>query len=134
MATSDPANGAGAGGGGNVDEILQTETGGRATTGYAAIILFIVPLLWSLFQLWIASPLPYIFNIGVFNSTEARSIHLAFAIFLAFAAFPMFKGKHANHVPIYDWLLALAAAFAASYIFIFYRDLAQRPGAPTTAD
>ncbi|MCK7549587.1 TRAP transporter permease [Marinobacter koreensis] len=117
-----------------LEEFLQTESGGRAATGPAAIILFIVPLLWSLFQLWIASPLPYIFNIGVFNSTEARSIHLAFAIFLAFAAFPMFKGKHANHVPIYDWVLALAAAFAASYIFIFYRDLAQRPGAPTTTD
>ena len=29
-----------------------------------------------------------IFNIGLWNSTEARSIHLAFAVFLAFTAFP----------------------------------------------
>src|SRR6056297_79145 len=134
MATSDPANGAGAGGGGNVDEILQTETGGRATTGYAAIILFIVPLLWSLFQLWIASPLPYIFNFAIFNSTEARSIHLAFAVFLAFSAFPMIKGRHVNIVPIYDWILALVAAFCASYLFVFYEELSTRPGAPITQD
>src|SRR5690554_1158436 len=90
-----------------VEEFLQTESGGRAATGSAAIILFGVPLLWSLFQLWIASPLPYIFEFGVLNSTESRSIHLAFASFLAFAAFPMIRGKQTNKVPIYDWLLAL---------------------------
>ena len=134
MATSDSANGAGAGGSSNVDQILQTETGGRATSGYAALILFIVPLVWSLFQLWIASPLPYILNFGIFNSTEARSIHLAFAVFLAFSAFPMIKGKHVNTVPFYDWILALAAAFCASYLYVFYDELATRPGAPITQD
>jgi TRAP transporter 4TM/12TM fusion protein len=117
-----------------VEEFLQTESGGRAATGAAAVILFVVPLLWSLFQLWIASPLPYVFNIGVFNSTEARSIHLAFATFLSFTAFPMIRGKHQNHVPVYDWVLALAAAFAASYIYIFYDQLSTRPGAPNTQD
>ena len=50
-----------------VDQFLKTETGGRAGTGYAAVLLFVIPVLWSLFQLWIASPLPYLFEIGVFN-------------------------------------------------------------------
>ncbi|RBW50281.1 TRAP transporter permease [Marinobacter sp. F3R11] len=118
----------------SVEQFLQTETGGRAATGTAAIILFTVPLLWSLFQLWIASPLPFILEIGVFNSTEARSIHLAFASFLAFAAFPMFKGRHTGHVPFYDWILALGAAFTTSYLYVFYDQLATRPGAPQTQD
>lgn len=117
-----------------VEEFLQTESGGRAATGPAAVILFVVPLLWSLFQLWIASPLPYVFEFGLFNSTEARSIHLAFAAFLSFAAFPMIRGRHANRVPVYDWVLALAAAFAASYLYIFYSELSTRPGAPNTQD
>ena len=117
-----------------VAEVLQTETGGRAATGTAAKILFVVPLLWSLFQLWIASPLPYIVEFGVFNSTEARSIHLAFAAFLAFAAYPMIRGRNVDHVPIYDWVLALAAAFAASYLYLFYDQLATRPGSPITQD
>ncbi|MBK1874162.1 MULTISPECIES: TRAP transporter permease [Marinobacter] len=117
-----------------VEEFLQTESGGRAATGSAAIILFGVPLLWSLFQLWIASPLPYIFEFGVLNSTESRSIHLAFASFLAFAAFPMIRGKQTNKVPIYDWLLALAAAGTASYLYVFYDQLASRPGSPNTQD
>ncbi|AZR39826.1 TRAP transporter permease [Marinobacter salarius] len=117
-----------------VAEVLQTETGGRAATGTAAKILFVVPLLWSLFQLWIASPLPYIVEFGVFNSTEARSIHLAFAAFLAFAAYPMIRGRNVDHVPVYDWILALAAAFAASYLYLFYDQLATRPGSPVTQD
>lgn len=117
-----------------VDQFLQTESGGRAASGPAAVILFIVPLCWSLFQLWIASPLPYIVEFGIFNSTEARSIHLAFATFLAFAAFPMIKGKHVDHVPVYDWVLALAASFAASYLFVFYDQLSTRPGAPILQD
>jgi TRAP transporter 4TM/12TM fusion protein len=117
-----------------ISEVLQTETGGRAATGPAAVILFVVPLIWSLFQLWIASPLPYILEIGVFNSTETRSIHLAFATFLAFSAYPMVRGRHVNRVPLYDWVLALAAAFAASYLYVFYKELSTRPGAPEPRD
>ncbi|WP_297796654.1 TRAP transporter permease [uncultured Marinobacter sp.] len=133
MATSDPENGTGMDGG-KVDQILQTETGGRVSSGKTAVLLFIVPLAWSLFQLWIASPLPFIFNVGIFNSTEARSIHLAFAVFLSFTAFPMIKGRNLHGVPIYDWVLALVAAFCASYLYVFYRDLASRPGAPILTD
>lgn len=133
MAKNDPGTGAGVDAA-KVDQVLQTEIGGRALAGPAAVILFIVPVCWSLFQLWIASPLPFILNFGIFNSTEARSIHLAFAVFLAFSAFPMIKGVHSTKVPIYDWVLALAAAFAASYLYVFYDQLSQRPGAPITQD
>lgn len=133
MANSDPKSGDTASKA-KAEQVLQVETGGRAATGAAAVILFLVPLCWSLFQLWIASPLPFIFEFGVFNSTEARSIHLAFASFLAFAAFPMIRGKHIDYVPVFDWVLALAAAFCASYLYVFYQELSTRPGAPTTQD
>jgi len=62
--------------------VAQTETGARNPTGkIPKQVLFFVPLAWTLFQLWYASPLPFIVNFGIFNSTEARAIHLAFAIF-----------------------------------------------------
>ncbi|BES72116.1 TRAP transporter permease [Marinobacter nanhaiticus D15-8W] len=118
----------------DTEAVMQTETGGRAATGVPGAILFLVPVAWALFQLWIASPLPFIFEVGIFNSTETRSIHLAFAIFLAFSAFPMIKGRATTYVPFYDWILALVAAFCAAYIFLFYEELASRPGAPTTMD
>ena len=118
-----------------IAEVLQTETGGRALTGPAAVLLFIVPVCWSLFQLWIASPLPYMFDFGILNSTEARSIHLTFAVFLSFTAFPMIKrGGHLEKIPVFDWILALAGSFAAGYLFLFYDQLATRPGDPTDFD
>ena len=71
--------------------IAESDTGARNPTGaIPKKILFFVPLFWTLFQLWYSSPLPFIFGIGVFNSTEARAIHLAFAIFLSFTAYPTF--------------------------------------------
>ncbi|MCG7491407.1 TRAP transporter permease [Vibrio sp. Of14-4] len=114
--------------------VAQADTGARSPDGISARILWVTPLCWSLFQLWYASPLPFIFNFGVLNDTEARSIHLMFAIFLAFTAYPALKSSPRNKIPLTDWILALASSFSAGYIYIFYTELAGRSGAPTTAD
>ena len=72
-----------------LDELVaSSDTGARSLSGPIATFVMLVALAWSLFQLWFASPLPFLFGFGVFNDTEARSIHLAFAVFLAYAAFP----------------------------------------------
>ncbi len=72
-----------------LDELVAaSDTGGRRMPPTLARIVLLVAVSWSLFQLWFASPLPFIIGVGVFNDTEARSIHLAFALFLAFAAYP----------------------------------------------
>ena len=114
--------------------VAEADTGGRKPTGFTAQLLLMVALAWSLFQLWIASPLPFSLGIFVFNDTESRAIHLAFAIFLAFAAYPALKRSPRDHVPIQDWVFALVGAFCAAYLFLFYKELAQRPGTPTDMD
>lgn len=116
------------------DMVAQADTGARSPAGMAGRILWFVPLCWSLFQLWYASPLPFIFDFGVMNDTEARSIHLAFAIFLAFTAYPALKHSPRDHIPVIDWILALAGSFSAAYIYLFYTELAGRSGAPTQFD
>ncbi|MGR5501115.1 TRAP transporter permease [Vibrio sp. DNB22_10_4] len=116
------------------DMVAQADTGARSPKGIPAKILWFVPLCWSLFQLWYASPLPFIFNFGVLNDTEARSIHLTFAIFLAFTAYPAMKSSPRDRIPAIDWILALAGSFSAAYIYLFYTQLAGRSGAPTTMD
>ena len=102
------------------DLVASTDTGGRAPFN-ARIALFIsaVALIWSLFQVWIASPLPFSTGIGVFSSREARPIHLGFAIFLAYLVFPAFKSSPRKYIPAADWLLAVGGAFCALYLFIF---------------
>ena len=116
------------------DMIAEADTGGRNPTGMSAKVLFGVPLIWSLFQLWYASPLAFILGFGVLNDTEARAIHLAFSIFLTFTAYPALKSSPRRHIPIQDWVFSIVGAFAASYIYLFYESLAERPGAPTTFD
>ncbi|MDA0148590.1 TRAP transporter permease [Vibrio sp. LaRot3] len=114
--------------------VAQSDTGARSPSGIPGRILWFVPLCWSLFQLWYASPLPFIFDFGVLNDTEARSIHLTFAVFLAFTAYPALKDSPRDRIPALDWILALAGSFSAAYIYIFYTQLADRSGAPTTMD
>jgi TRAP transporter 4TM/12TM fusion protein len=117
------------------DLVAEVEAGARSPKGAVSKnILFFVPLIWTLFQLWYASPLPFILNIFVLNDTEARSIHLAFAMFLSYTAYPTFKSSPRDYIPIQDWFVALVAAFCAAYLFIFYDQMSARPGIPTTLD
>ena len=99
-----------------------------------------IALAWSVFQLWISSPAPFFasellgFSFGIFNNTEARSIHLSFAVFLAYVVFPARKGAARDRVPWWDVALAGVAAAAAGYLFAFYTELAGRAGDATTLD
>lgn len=116
------------------DLVAQSDTGARTPPGIAGKIILTTAAIWSLFQLWIASPLPFIVGFGVFNDTETRSIHLAIAIFLTFLAYPPGKNSPRDYIPIQDWVMAIVAAFCTGYLFIFYEQLAARPAAPITMD
>ncbi|UOA30413.1 Sialic acid TRAP transporter large permease protein SiaM [Sulfitobacter sp. DSM 110093] len=157
-----------------LDELVaSSDTGGRAVSGLMGTLLLLVALAWSLFQLYIASP------IGLFNDTLARSIHLGFAVFLGIMVFPATRtsfqvalgvivpavlaalfmvstkdstaiwwipipalfviatvllGSPKNRVPIWEWALAIVGTFCALYLFIFYREIANRVGAPILPD
>jgi TRAP transporter 4TM/12TM fusion protein len=114
--------------------VAENDLGGRNPGPLVGRLLLFVAIAWSLFQLWIASPLPFALGVLVLNDTESRSIHLAFAMFLAFMAYPASKRSPRDRVPLTDWALALVASFCAGYLFLFYRDLATRPGQPTQMD
>jgi TRAP transporter 4TM/12TM fusion protein len=119
----------------DVNQLVQdNDAGGRNPGPLVKKLLLCVAVAWSLFQLWIASPLPFSLGIFLLNDTESRAIHLAFAVFLAFLAYPAFKRSPRDHVPVADWVLALVGAFCAGYLFWFYRELATRPGQPTSMD
>lgn len=118
----------------NLEQIEAAEFGGRQPVGWARKLLLGTALTWALFQLWVASPLPFLIGLGVFNSTEIRSIHLAFAMFLAYLSFPLRRGRIVHEIPWYDALLSLLGAFSAAYLFLFYEQLADRAGAPSGLD
>lgn len=99
--------------------VADADRGGRNVGGVAGATLAAGALIWSFFQLWYASPLPFSFNWGIFNDTEARALHLGIAMFLGYLAYPASKRAARDRMPWYDWILALAAGFCGSYLYVF---------------
>jgi TRAP transporter 4TM/12TM fusion protein len=88
-------------------------------------IVAAIAIIWSLFQLWYASPFPFIFNFGMFKGLPARAIHLGFALTLAFLIYPFAKGKK---ISVFDILISFVGAFSCFYIYFFYDQLVDRGG------
>ena len=97
----------------------------RNLTGIHLKIVTTLAIIWSLFQLWYASPFPFMFDFGMFKGLPARAIHLGFALTLTFLIFPIFKGKK---ISIIDIFISLTAAFCCLYIYFFYDQLVYRGG------
>lgn len=114
--------------------VAEIDRGGRNMGGIAGAVLFIGAVFWSLFQLWYSSPLPFSLRMGIFNDTEARALHLGIAVFLGYLAFPARKTSPRDAMPWHDWILAIVGGFCGAYLFLFYRELATRPGIPTSMD
>ena len=97
----------------------------RNLSGLHLKIVLSIAIVWTLFQLWFASPFPFWFNFGMFKGLPARAIHLGFALTLTFLIFPISRGKK---ISILDILISLLAAFCCLYIYFFYDDLVNRGG------
>ena len=84
--------------------VAEVESGARDAVGIAGKFILALAFVWSAFQLYIASDVPFILTEAtglklVFNNQEARQIHLAFAISLAMLAYPLFKTARATVSP-----------------------------------
>ncbi|MEM9639638.1 MAG: C4-dicarboxylate ABC transporter, partial [Pseudomonadota bacterium] len=113
--------------------VSSSDAGARNPAGSVGTFLAIVAIVWSLFQVMLASPLSNQLLPGsVINNS--RQIHLAFAIFLAFMAYPMLKSSPRHYIPIHDWLLALGGAFLALYGYIFYDKIVNSGGLADDTD
>ena len=97
----------------------------RNLTGLHLKIVVGLAIIWSLFQLWYASPFPFIFNIGMFKGLPARAIHLGFALLLAFLIFPILRDKK---ISVFDVFISIVASFCCLYIYFFYDQLIDRGG------
>lgn len=108
----------------------------RHVTNYQRFIVPVLAVSWCLFQLSTASWL-------IMNSSYIRSIHLGFAIAIAFFGYPAVKhpvkGFFAflsvrTHIPVTDLLFGIIASSSALYYFIDYTSLSMRSGSPLLRD
>jgi TRAP transporter 4TM/12TM fusion protein len=107
------------------DKISEDLSPTRNLKGLHLKIVASIAILWTVFQLWIASPFPFIFNIGILNGLPARAIHLGFALTLTFLIYPVSRGKK---ISIIDILISFIAAFCCLYIYFFYDQIINRGG------
>ena len=113
----------------DADDILSNIDAGRIDPGPMVIQLIAsLALAWSLFQLWIASPFPFLINLGIIVDVPARGVHLAFALLLCFIIFPSTKRKKSSGLPISDLLLGIVAALCALYPMIAQEGINNRVG------
>ncbi len=113
--------------------VASSDAGGRNPVGSVGIFLAIVAALWSVFQVVLASPISNVILPGsVVNNS--RQIHLAFAMFLAFAAYPALKSSPRNYIPVQDWIMGLLGAFVALYGYFFYDKIVNAGGLADDTD
>ena len=96
------------------DMVAEADTGARnPSSPWQAKLIIGTCIVWSLFQLYIASKLPGVLaqatGISLFANivAQARFVHLAFAIALATMAFPLTKSSPRDRIP----LVRLGASF-----------------------
>ncbi len=115
------------------DLVSSSDAGARNPTGGVGMLLAIVAVVWSLFQFNLAAPWAnYIIPGDWVNN--AKQIHLGFAIFLAFMAYPMFKKSPRDYVPIQDWIMGLVGTFIALYGLFFYDKIVASGGLADDTD
>ncbi len=126
------------------DMVASNDAGGRNPSGFTKKLIVFTAILWSVFQLYYTSPMPFwlqevLTQAGlnwnvVVDDTKARSVHLAFALFLAYLSFPAFATSPKHRVPVIDWIYATCGAFLGAYYLFFYQGLVTRFGAPNMQD
>ncbi|MEM6901413.1 MAG: C4-dicarboxylate ABC transporter, partial [Pseudomonadota bacterium] len=117
------------------DMVAEADTGARnPSSAFQAKLIIGTCIVWSLFQLYIASKVPGVIaqatGIGLFANivAQARFVHLAFAIMLATLAFPLFKSSPKDRIPAYDWALVILGVASCLYLVVFRFEIADRPG------
>ncbi len=113
----------------NLEEEILTELEGQRNfkSGFSFWLIALIAFSWSVFQLYV--------TYYPVNSTIVRSIHLAFAMVLAYLIYPARKSKkNLEKISIFDYILAILGGFGAAYIAINYTALSNRVGDFTQLD
>jgi TRAP transporter 4TM/12TM fusion protein len=106
-----------------LEEKILTELEGQRNfnSGPLYWLIALIAFSWSIFQLYV-SYYPV-------NSTIVRSIHLAFAMVLAFLIYPAVKKpENLKKISTLDYILAALGGFGAIYIAVDYVGISNRMG------
>lgn len=112
----------------DVEATLQRETGDFQLKAPYQRIVVVLCLCWALFQLWLASPLPFMLGLGIPTGISARGVHLGFALALCFISFAPLIRPGGARPSIWSLLLGALAVSAALYVYVNYDAISARAG------
>jgi len=94
----------------------ESESGGRTPSNpnLANFIIYLA-LTWSVFQLYVSSPLVLEFTPWM-NADVVKRIHLMFAGLLAYLSYLPFKNSPKHYVPITDWIMGCLMVLVIAYL------------------
>ena len=113
----------------DIDKTLEkVEYQGRRQGPWLALLVSVLCFLWSVYQLWIASPLPFMLDFAIIGDVPARGIHLSFAFLLCFLIYPLSRRLGERGLPPWDIACAVLGWLAAIYLFFGWDGIVSRHG------
>ena len=119
---------------------MQTDfdTGNRKPNSvFISNILLYIALSWSLFQLYVSSPLVLEITPWM-NADVVKRVHVSFAGLLAFMSYPALKKSSRIHIPWSDWIMGLLIVISCIYLIYNQvwdsRAFEMRLGVPNSTD
>jgi len=119
---------------------MQTdlETGNRKPNSvFIKNILLYIALTWSLFQLYVSSPLVLEITPWM-NADVVKRVHVSFAGLLAFLSYPAFKKSSRSQIPWSDWVMGFLIVISCVYLIYNQvwdsRAFEMRLGVPNSTD
>jgi TRAP transporter 4TM/12TM fusion protein len=106
---------------------IDRESAFRRLAGKAALLVSIIAIGFTLFQLYTAS-------VGLLPARLQRAVHLGFVLVLAYLLYPIRHNRGGKTIPWYDIALALLSTAVIAYLVVNHEALIDRAGAFTPLD
>ncbi|CAM5797031.1 TRAP transporter permease [Brevibacillus borstelensis] len=94
---------------------------------WIGLLVSVIAICFALYHLYAAYAIPFV-------TLKHRSLHVAVVLCLIYLLYPGWKKASRKKLSLLDVVLALASLGTAGYIFIYYLDIVNRGGIPSTLD
>lgn len=94
---------------------------------WIGLLVSVIAICFALYHLYAAYAIPFV-------TLKHRSLHVAVVLCLIYLLYPGWKKASRKKLSLLDVVLALASLGTAGYIFIYYLDIVNRGGIPSTFD
>ncbi|NGQ95706.1 TRAP transporter permease [Brevibacillus sp. SYP-B805] len=109
-------------------EAYDREAGYRVFENkWLRLLVSFIAIAFALYHLYTAFAGPLV-------TLKHRSLHVAVILCLIYLLYPGWKGASKKRLSLFDAFLALLSLGTAGYIFIYYLEIVNRGGIPSTAD